>query len=751
MRMLSVFFRLIVILSFLSISLSITAAEYVGTKVCVDCHQDAYQDWQGSHHQLAMQHASKTSILGDFNNVEFKFANKMNHFYTKGDQFWVNIEGPDGQFHDYQIKYTFGVTPLQQYMVEFDDGRVQLIPFTWDSRLKSEGGQRWYHLYPDMAKTDEFYWTNAGQNWNFMCADCHSTNLQKNYNADSNEYKTTWSEISVGCEACHGPGSEHIALAKDKTKGADWTSHHFGFDRDLSKAVKEWVYKDGNPTLQPKSIDKTDQVQVCAQCHSRRVQLSESKDHVKGNFQDKYLLSMITPQLYHHDGQIYDEDYVYGSFLQTKMAEKGVTCTNCHNPHSAELQVPEQAICAQCHSPAEYSPQKHTFHEADSEASECTTCHMPETTYMQVDPRRDHSWQIPRPDLSKYINTPNVCTDCHQEKSNEWAEKALTEWFPNSKYRGEQHFSVAFYASSINHQSAGDALAYIAQDHTQSDIIRASALQRLANHPNRNALIALARAVKNDNEMVRLGVVRGSTAYSFKDRWDLLSPLLKDSVYAVRTEAAGALVPYWKELSSQQRKALEPALAEYIDIQNFNSDRGFGRTNLGNVYLAQGQFDLAIAAYQQAIKVEPIFVNSYINLSDLYRAQNNEKGAFDTLMQGLSAQPNSAVISYSSGLSLLRQNKAIEAVELFKKATDNAPNNAQYWLVYGLSLEKVDLKKADDALNQAFKISSNPEHLYARCDMLVKYKAQEAKACIDSLASYAPENIIQALTSRLTP
>lgn len=742
-------FRHLFVLVLLTLSHSTWSAEYVGTKTCVNCHEDAFQAWQGSHHQLAMQHANKDAVLGNFNNVEFKFAEKTNRFYTKGEQFWVNIEGPDGKFHDYQIKYTFGVTPLQQYMVEFDDGRVQLIPFTWDSRLKSEGGQRWYHLYPEMAKTDEFYWTNAGQNWNFMCADCHSTNLQKNYNADSDEYKTTWSEISVGCEACHGPGSDHLALANDKTKGKDWGNNHFGFDRDLSKAVKEWVYKDGDPTLQPKAIEKTDQVQVCAQCHSRRIQLTESKDHVKGNFQDKYLLSMITPQLYHHDGQIYDEDYVYGSFLQSKMAEKGVTCTNCHNPHSAELQVPEQAICAQCHSPAEYSPEKHTFHEADSEASQCTTCHMPETTYMQIDDRRDHSWQIPRPGLSKYTNTPNVCTDCHQDKSNDWADKALTGWFPNSKYRDQQHFSVAFYASSINHKSAGDALSYIAQDHTQPDIIRASALQRLANHPNRNALIALARAVKNDNEMVRLGTVNGSTAYPFNERWDLLSILLKDPVYSVRTEAAGALVLYWKELTIAQRTMLEPALAEYIDIQKFNSDRGFGRTNLGNVYRAQGKEKLAIAAYQQAIKVEPIFANSYINLADLYRAKNEEVQAFNTLMKGIKAQPKSGVLKYSAGLSLLRQGKAKQAVGLFKDATDVEPNNAQYWLVYGLSLEKVDLAKADLALQQTFKLSANPEHLYARCDMLVKYKSTNAQACIIELTPYAPANMIKDLNTRL--
>ncbi|MBO0180255.1 deca-heme c-type cytochrome, partial [Vibrio parahaemolyticus] len=137
-----------------------------------------------------------------------------------------------------------------------------------------------------------------------------------------------------------------------------------GFDRNLSKAVSDWVFEEGHSTLQPKSIGATNQVQTCAQCHSRRTQLNETGDHVKGSFFDKYRLSLITPELYYHDGQIYDEDYVYGSFLQSEMAEKGVTCTNCHDPHTAELTIPEEAVCSQCHIASEYTPEKHTFHKA---------------------------------------------------------------------------------------------------------------------------------------------------------------------------------------------------------------------------------------------------------------------------------------------------------------------------------------------------------------------------------------------------
>lgn len=736
----------VVWMSMMTFSSNVFSADFVGSDTCIDCHKEAVEAWKGSDHEMAMKHADKDSVFGDFNDAIFEFKGKSNRFFKKGDEYWVNIEGPDGKFYDYKISYIFGFEPLQQYMVEFEDGRIQLIPFAWDSRSEKEGGQRWYHLYPEMEKTDEFYWTNTGQNWNFMCADCHSTDVKKNYDAKTDTYNTSWFEINVGCEACHGPASEHITWSENQTEN---TNPHYGFERDLSKSVKEWVFKEGHSTLQPKDIELTDQVAVCAQCHSRRVQINEDQAHVKGSLLDSYLPSLITSDLYHNDGQIYDEDYVYGSFMQSKMAEKGVTCTNCHNPHSTKLDIPEQAVCSQCHIASEYTPEKHSFHEANTEASQCTTCHMPETTYMGVDARRDHSWQIPRPDLSKNIGTPNVCTQCHEEKDDVWADKKVGEWFPDSPYRNQQHFAVAFYASDINYRGAGDALSYTAQDAKQSGIIRGSALQRLSAFPSKNTLVALGRAVKHDDELIRLGAIQGSAGYSSHDRWQILSPLLTDSVLGIRAEAAGALAAYWPEWNPLQREQLSPALNEYINIQLFNADRGFGRTNLGNVYRSQGQLEKAEEAYLGAINVEPYFVNSYVNLADLYRSQGDEVKGLSLMQQGIKAQPKSGALRYSAGLALLRLGKKTEASNYFEQATVVEPQNAQYWYVYGLSLEGINLNQGANALAKAFSLSGNPQHLFAQCDQLLKAKSLQAQSCITQLEQYAPKNVINELKKRL--
>jgi len=531
-------------------------------------------------------------------------------------------------------------------------------------------------------------------------------------------------------------------------------SAHYGFDRDLSKSVKEWIYQEGNSTLQPKDIIHTNQVQTCAQCHSRRTQLNETGDHVNGSFFDKYRLSLITPELYYYDGQIYDEDYVYGSYLQSAMAKKGVTCTNCHDPHTAELKIAEEAVCSQCHIASEYTPQNHTFHEANTEASQCTTCHMPETTYMQVDPRRDHSWHVPRPDISQHIQTPNVCTSCHEDQTPQWADKHIGKWFPDSKYRNQQHFAVAFYADSIGHRGAADALAYSAQDSSLSDIIRASSLERLSGNTGQNTLITLARAVKHDNEMIRLGAVEGSSGYSFSDRWQILEPLLNDKVLSVRAEAAGALVRYWREMNPLQREMLTPSLNEYQEIQRFNADRGFGRTNLGNVYRDLGEYQQAVEQYRGAILVEPYFEHSYVNLADLYRAQGDEANALEVLTLGMKNQPKSSVLPYSAGLAKLRSKDYVTAQAYLKRAAQTAKTDPQYWYVYGLALERSDIHGSAKALNTAYQLGGNPQHLYAQCEVLARNQHQigvpvALNLCIEQLSKIAPPEAINQLKATI--
>lgn len=705
---------------------------YLGSEACKTCHENEYSEWKTSQHFQAMSHASEETVLADFNDVEFIFDGKVNRFFKKGEEFWVNIMGRNGVFHDYQIKYTFGVYPLQQYMVEFEDGRVQLIPFTWDSRTHEEGGQRWYHLYPNLtSETDEFFWLNQGQNWNYMCADCHSTNLRKNYDKDTNRYNTTWSEISVGCEACHGEGSLHSQWVSALEAGLETSGiTNKGFDRDLSKVVSQWDYQQGKSTFVPVDHQETDLVRTCAQCHSRRTLIAENDDHVRGDFLDRHLLTLVNSELYHKDGQIYDENYVYGSFMQSKMHQAGVTCTNCHNPHSGKTIAPEPALCYQCHSPADYTPEKHSKHSSGLGENSCSSCHMVEELYMQVDRRKDHGWHIPRPDLSVQLGTPNACTSCHEDKDNKWALEAVTEWFPDSKIRSQPHFAHAFYAADNGDKNSADLLYDVVNDVSQPAIIRASALERMQAIPQQKTIEAIQQSVKDEDAMVRLGAIHASQSLPGNYKWPLLNPLLADPVLSIRIEAAAAFIIVWQELTPEQQKLVMPSLKEYEQTQLFLSDRGAGRTNLGNLYRAWQKYDEALAEYKGSIDVEPFYSPAYVNLADLYRKLNNNSASLNALLAGREVLPKEAALAFATGLAYVRVKDLSQAVRHLEDATQLDSQNAHYYFVLGLALEGSDVSRAKAKLKQAYMLSGDERHLQTLCDFRHRHEGMDIDTCI---------------------
>lgn len=725
---------------------------------------------------MSMKHADSESVLGNFNNAtlaaEAKSAVKQNTFFKKGadstPEFWVNIQGEDGQFHDYQIKYTFGYEPLQQYMVEFDDGRVQLIPFAWDSRTKNNGGQRWFNLYPDMTKShQEFFWTNTGQNWNYMCADCHSTNVDKNFDITTNTYNTTFSEINVACESCHSAASEHLSWAnqsnqatkvhskgKPETINKTITLNAKGFSRNLSKSVQNWQVNNKKKTLTPKSIEHSQQVLVCAQCHSRRTQIS-SKNHVDGNaFGERYLLDLVSNTNYHPDGQVYNEDFVYGSFLQSKMYKNGVVCSDCHNPHTAELKLPIETLCLQCHQSDNYASTQHHKHPENSSGAQCVNCHMPETTYMEIDARRDHGFHIPTPDLAQQLGTPDTCLSCHINKDSQWSANKVNTWYPNSTVKKEKDFVAVFSATNLalneqQLQGVSTELSRIAQTKNYAGIIRASALTKMATTSNTNTIIAIARSVKDPDENIRLGAIEGAQNMASAERWRILSPLLNDKVLAIRINSAFALTSLWQNLSAVQKEQLTPALNEYLASQHFNSDRSFSHSNRGIIAAYQGQYQQAIKAFKQGIAIEKNFAQTYLNLSQVYYQQGENQKSIKILQQGKLASPDDASLPFNLGLAYIRIKDKIKAAQALAIATQLAPQNSHYFYVYGLSLEQQNPSTAYEALYQAFRLSNNPQHLYALCDMQVRHKSPLAKKCLGQLAPLVPSNVIQRLKQQL--
>src|SRR5277367_3670133 len=514
------------------------AATYVGEPVCAGCHSKEAEAWRGSHHALAMQVAKDGTVLGDFNDARFTYNGIVSTFFRRDGRFFVTTDGSDGKLADFEIKYTFGVYPLQQYLIAFPGGRLQALSIAWDERPKAEGGQRWFHLYPDepIRHDDPLHWTGLEQNWNFRCAECHSTDVHKNYSAADDRYHTTWSDIDVACEACHGPGSRHVA----------WANHiNADADKGLVVAFKEhdeaaWAIDPttGNgrrSALQPLRTE----LETCGLCHSRAAELSEEW-HPGHSLSDTHRVALLELGLYYADGQIRDEVYEYGSFRQSKMFSKGVTCTDCHEPHSLQLRAAGDGVCLQCHMAAKYETAAHSFHDKVSPPIACISCHMPERTYMGVHVRHDHSFRIPRPDRSVRLGTPNACNACHRDKSAQWAADAIERWYGPERM-GFQNFADTLHAARAELPDSPALLHQVVNDAQTPGIAIAMAYAEMTRYLTPALVADLKRGLADPDPLVRIGALRGLDGVAPDQRWAFAGALLTDPALAVRTEAVALL------------------------------------------------------------------------------------------------------------------------------------------------------------------------------------------------------------------
>ena len=686
------------------------SAQYVGRAKCASCHSAQAELWSGSHHDLAMQLATESTVLGDFADTKLTHFGVTSSFFKKNGKFMVRTENADGKLEDFVIKYTFGAHPLQQYLIEFPGGRMQALSLAWDTRAKEQGGQRWFHLYPNekIAHNDELHWTKLNQNWNSMCAECHSTHLEKNYDPVSKTFSTTWSEINVSCEACHGPGSDHVNWAVRKP---GWEAQETGMGLKLlldeRKDIQWKINPESGKVYRSKARSSDKEIEMCARCHSRRSPIS--RDYVHGErLLDHYLPSRLDQGMYFADGQMNDEVYVYGSFVQSKMYQAGVTCSDCHQPHSLDLNSLGNGVCLQCHQADKYNNSSHHFHKPGSLGGSCAECHMPPRTYMVVDPRHDHSMRIPRPDLSVKLGTPNACNHCHQDKSSEWAAEQVANWYGRTP-KGFQPFATALHAARNQIPDAGSGLAALIRNTQTPDIVRATALAEIGHYLQWATVDVLTAGMGDDNPMVRAATLTALEAAPSNLQVRLAWQLLSDPVRAVRIEAARLLatIPAG-ELSQDKRTLLVNGVNEYIESQLAMAERPEAQINLGNLYVARGEADKAVTAYLTATALDPRYVAGYVNLAHIYGLQGDETAAENTLRQAARSIPDNSHLQHALGLSLVRQKRADEAVAVLRQAARLNPENARYVYVYAVALNSTgDPKQAIMVLQGAHNAHPN--------------------------------------------
>lgn len=647
-----------------------------------------------------MQAATDETVLGRFDGETFTHHGTETTFFKSDGKFWIRTGGFGGEPSDFEVKYTFGITPLQQYLIEMPGGRLQAFTVAWDSRSAKEGGQRWYDLYPDrrLVPGDPLHWTGLEQNWNHQCAWCHSTNVKKNYDPTSKSFRTTWSEISVGCESCHGPASRHLAWASKAEHDPAWDSGDTGFDQSLDdRNGVSWSMDNTGRAKRSQSLAGGKEILVCAGCHARREQFADDAADVR-MFLDAFRASLLDPPLYYTDGQQRDEVYTYASFRQSKMHAAGVTCSDCHNAHSGKLRMAGNAVCTQCHAQARFDTAAHHHHAEGTAGAQCTNCHMPTTVYMGVDARHDHSMRLPRPDRTASLGAPNACNTCHADKSVQWAVDAWKRWYPAPK-SGAQTFAEGLDLGDRGAPGAQSALIEIAADPSLAGVVRASAVARLARYPSPTVVAAIEKALQDDDPDVRAAAV---SALSFADaptRKRLLARLLKDEIRIVRMEAARQMAGGAERLLSPEEKLLfDKALAEYIAAQRFNADRPESLTNLGELYLTRDMLDFARRSFREALAVDPTFFQAAISLADLERVSGDDASGEAVLLKALERSPKAGALLHALGLNLVRQKRVDEAVAKLEEAARLAPEEARFAYVHAVALHGTG--KTADAVSE---------------------------------------------------
>jgi predicted CXXCH cytochrome family protein len=641
-----------------------------------------------SHHAAAMLPATAKTVKGNFNNQSFTHHGVTSKFYRKGGQYWVNTDGPDGKMHDYPVQYTFGVYPLQQYLLPLDRGRLQALSVVWDSRPKSQGGQRWYHLYPQdkMDSGDILHWTGIYQNWNYMCADCHSTGVNKGYEAATKTFNTRWAEVNVACESCHGPASSHLQWAQaPPAQKSEWTGK--GLTRSLGQAG-QWTRQTDTqpPTVEGASASEA-YLESCAPCHSRRSSLTQQAQGQ--HTMDDYRPANLEAPNYEADGQIREEVYEYGAFLQSKMHSSGVSCRDCHDSHSLKLKASGNALCLNCHQAERFDSLSHSHHQPQSPGASCIACHMPSHTYMGVHQRHDHSFRIPRPDQSLALGVPNACNQCHQDRSPGWAAGAIQRWF-GSRRKGFQTYAAAFAAARQQRPGAAKMLTQIAENPAVPALARATAVSELRHYLSTQSLPVVEKALSDPDPMVRMEALQALQSLPMEQRWQRAAALLQDPRRAVRGEAARLLGSAPEaELGAERVQALLEPVRQLQESALATADRPESHLQMGVFYAQRGELDLAEQEYRAAIQLEPRLAGSYVNLSDLYRSQQRDSEAADLLKKAIAFIPSDAGLHHALGLTLVRLKQLPAALAELQRAAQMAPDNLQYQYVLAVALESL--------------------------------------------------------------
>lgn len=657
---------------------------------CIQCHEQETRQWQTSLHARSMQPVSPATVLGNFEQARFVSAEIEAIFHSEGDQYLIDLT-ESGQQQTWSVRYTFGVYPLQQYLIDIGDGKLQALNIAWDSRTADVGGQRWFRLdAPEQQRPGTpLHWRGVYQNWNSMCADCHSTNLSKGYAPDLDNYDTRFDQINVSCSACHAQARTHAAAALE------------GQARPAGAALSaQGAWIPGSTEHKPRhtgSLSSSEQVETCGRCHALRTRLDQTPN---GRINDTYSLNRLQSPLYFADGRVREEVFVLGSFLQSKMHRAGVVCSNCHNPHTAKPVAEGNALCSQCHAASSFDRTEHHRHQQDSAGAQCVNCHMPERTYMQVDPRREHNFTTPNPVTAQRADSPDPCLACHKNESRDWSIQQVSSLWPKHRERSDW-FEIQ--------QAQLPAISRFIANSDGVPLYRASLLEQQAPALAQTSPMLIVQQLTSDDALLRESSWKAATNLPAEIVQPHAETGLTDQSISVRLAAFETLMllQALPNVNTHVRNEYEAYLQQ-------QADRPAGRTLRARYALLAGQPSAGEQDLNLALKMDNAYLPAYILLSDLLRSQQRFNDAIEVLNKGLQQLPESAQLWHLRGLTWLQLQRYDVALKDLQQASEQAPDNWLFGYRYGLALLRLgQIERASQVVQQLQKLAPGNAQLNA--------------------------------------
>lgn len=600
--------------------------EYVGSAACGRCHETIAASWQDSIHIQMTRPVAEARIIGDFSpGTHLEKYGRAYQMSARDGRYVIAVAHQGGEFEPFEVHFTLGVNRFQGYLSKLPDGRIYVLPVFWHRDTN-----QWID-YKEITPLPADSSHEFRQIWNVNCFNCHATNLRQNFDSEARTYATSWTELGIGCEACHGPGAAHVALMK--TWEADPASRpayeSSARNRELGALLR---------IFSPKSADKRQVFDTCAYCHGNKTNYFVGMK--PGDRYEDYAAPFLVSQPIPADdpqGDFWPDGRPNRfnrpqALMQSGCFLKGqAVCTSCHTihgakrPHSLKVEASKtDLLCTQCHQQFQ-GPQlaAHTRHGADSAGSRCVDCHMSNVNWRMQLRRLDHTFAPPVPEMTARYGVPNACNTCHDDRTPEWAARTMDQWYGDRARRAE----VARMADVLYAAGSGDAaslagLVGLAIDRRKGPPIRASAAEfigRLAQQmpPGNATAAALAPAVNgligaaaDPEPMVRLMATR-SLGIVLERVGDLqkatsLAARLIDPVRTVRAAAAGAFLNLGiTSLDGTAGAALARAQDDYAQMLMTFPDTAANHVAIGMLRARQDRLAEAIKAWRTAQKLDP--------------------------------------------------------------------------------------------------------------------------------------------------